>query len=437
MVFVVVTEDYAGLGLAVRLQEEGHRVILAVNPSRADLDEEERCTRYQRVGEGLVHEKVPLSEILLHRDDFRSACWIWDQNHSLAENEILRGEGFQVLGGGRHAHAMEHDRAECLAFVQRYGLEPPPSHRFEAAQEGIGFCENNPDTAYVYKPDTGDNFETFLPDAEEPAQANQELRIHLRSLAETGAKSSAFLLQERKEGVETNVEVWFDRGEPVFSFMTLECKRRYVLDLGELTGCAFDYNFVIPVDGRAVAASVGKLIPAYKEMRYTGFADANVIAAKDGIWFLEKCERFGYNAHPNLFWNLARRGVGEILASLLDGSFTPDFADGFGASVTLSTKPGSVPGKPIQFPSKLWRDLYFYDAYKRDDLCLIAGYDRNGDVLLVNAYGYTMPTAWEALMKKAAEVHFPYRHYRPDGDQTNFPSSPIRRYEALKAMGYI
>jgi len=34
-------------------------------------------------------------------------------------------------------------------------------------------------------------------------------------------------------------------------------------------------------------------------------------------------------------------------------------------------------------------------------------------------------------------VRFPYRHYRPDGDQTNFPSSPIRRYEALKAMGYI
>jgi hypothetical protein len=48
-----------------------------------------------------------------------------------------------------------------------------------------------------------------------------------------------------------------------------------------------------------------------------------------------------------------------------------------------------------------------------------------------------MPTAWEAVMKKAAEVRFPYRHYRPDGDQTNYSSSPIRRYEALKAMGYI
>jgi len=61
------------------------------------------------------------------------------------------------------------------------------------------------------------------------------------------------LLQERKEGVETNVEVWFVRGEPVFAFMGLECKKKYVLDLAKLTGCAFDYIFIIPLESRAVA----------------------------------------------------------------------------------------------------------------------------------------------------------------------------------------
>ncbi len=40
-------------------------------------------------------------------------------------------------------------------------------------------------------------------------------------------------------------------------------------------------------------------------------------------------------------------------------------------------------------------------------------------------------------MRKAAQIKFPYRHYRADGDGTNFASSPIRRYEALRAMGYI
>ena len=103
----------------------------------------------------------------------------------------------------------------------------------------------------------------------------------------------------------------------------------------------------------------------------------------------------------------------------------------------MSTKENCPPGKAVQFPAKIAADLYFYDVYRRDDVTMIAGYDSTGDVLLVNGYGYTMPTAWETVMKKAAEVRFPYRHYRPDGDQTNFPSSPSRRYEALKAMGYI
>ncbi len=436
MDFIVATEDYSGLGLAVRLQAEGHRTILAVNPPAALSGAPDVGSRFERVGNGLVSEKTCLSAVLARRDSFRNAFWIWDQNHSVDENETLRAEGFRVLGGGRHAYAMEHDRAQCLAFVQRHGLESPPSYRFQDAAQAIRLCEEHPDTAYVYKPDTGDKFETFLPDSDDPAEANQELRIHLRSLAENGRDRQSFLLQERKDGVEANVEAWFDRGEPVFSFMTLECKRRYALDLGELTGCALDFDFVIPLDGKAVAASVGKLFPAYKEMRYTGFADASFIAAKDGIWFLEKCERFGYNSHPNLLWNLSRNGAGETLASLLVGSFRADFAEGFGASVTLSTKPDILPGKPVLFPAKVERDLYFYDVYKQEDMYLIAGYDGNGDVLLVNAYGHTMQTAWEAVMKKAADVHFPYRHYRPDGDQTNFASSPVRRYEALRAMGY-
>ena len=81
--------------------------------------------------------------------------------------------------------------------------------------------------------------------------------------------------------------------------------------------------------------------------------------------------------------------------------------------------------------------LYFRDVWKKDDLHRIAGYDADGYALLVNAHGFTLETAWESVLEKAAQIRFPYRHYRADGDQTNYPSSPIRRYEALKAMGYI
>lgn len=432
MNFVIATRDYSGLGFAIRLQDEGNSVVIATNPPEADAADPARMSAYDLVGLNMV-PKRPMAEVMADRNDMKDWYWIWDHNHSIEENETLRREGFKVLGGGLFADSMEHDRKACLDFAASYGLQSPPSFQFADTTSAIAFCEKSPRTAYVYKPDEGANFETFLPESEDPVDANEELRVHLASLDSTGT----FILQERKEGVETNVEVWFIDGEPVFAFMGIESKKRHVLDLGELAGCAFDFVFTIPLESKAVRESVGKLYPAYKKVRYTGFADANFIAARDGIWFFEKCERFGYNAHPNLLFNLSRRTTGEVLASLLDRTFVPDFAGGFGASVTMSTKENPSGGQAIQFPPKLWRDLFFWDAYKRGKYYLTAGYDRDGYVLIVLGYGYTIPTAWESVMKKAAQVKFPYRHYRPDGDRTDFPSSPLRRYEALKAMGYI
>ncbi len=428
MKFVLATRDYSGLGFAVRLQDEGHEVILATNPDPRDRDN----PAYQLCGQDMV-PKEPLTDVVNRRGDLRDWYWIWDHNHSVNENETLRADGFRVLGGGEYANRMEHDRTACLNFAATYGLIAPPSFPFTSCDEAIRFCERNPDTAYVYKPDEGANYETFLPESEDPPDANQELRIHLASIH----NDRTFILQERKEGVETNVEVWFYEGDPIFAFMSIECKRRHALDLGELVGCAFDFTFVIPLECKAVQESVAKLYPAYKKMKYTGFGDANFIAARDGVWFFEKCERFGYNAHPNLLFNLSRRGIGEVFASLVDGSFKPDFSGGFGASVTMNTKENATGGKAIQFPPKLRRDIFFWDAYRKGDLILTAGYDIDGYVLIVNGYGYTMPTAWENVMKKTQQIKFPYRSYRPDGDKTDYPSSPIRRYQALIAMGYI
>jgi phosphoribosylamine-glycine ligase len=345
----------------------------------------------------------------------------------------LRAEGFHVLGGGWFAETMEHDRVASLEFTSRYGLKPPPSFSFSEPADAIPFCSKNPDKVYVCKPDEGATSETFLPESHDPEEANLELRNHLSTMK----NKRAFILQERKEGVEANVEVWFQNGEPVFAFMDLECKKRMNGDLGDLVGCAFDFAFTVPLDSRAVTETVGKLFPAYREMRYTGFADANFLAARDGIWFLEKCERFGYNSHVNLLFNLAVRETGEILASLIDGKFEPCFAGGFGATVTMSTRQNPEGGKLVQFPPKLWKHVYFWDVYKEGGSYFTAGYETEGYVLLVNGYGYTIPTAWERVMHNAAHIKFPDRSYRTDGDRTDFPQSPIRRYEALRAMGYL
>lgn len=425
MRFVIATRHFAGLGFALRLCEEGHDVLVAYH----GIDDRRAAGCYDLVGNGLVR-KVSLLDAIHDRERYRDAYWIWDENHSVDENELLRRDGFRVLGGGRYADTMEHDRDACLAFVAKYGLMPPPSFAFDEARSAIHFLAEHPDTAYVYKPDRGETFETWLPQSEAPGEANAELRQHLRSLR----NKSPFVLQELKQGIETNVEVWFSNGEPRFAFMSIESKKKLAGDLGDFIGCAFDFVFTIPLDSRAVRETVGRLFPAYAEMRYTGFGDANFIAARDGIWFFEKCERFGYNAHPNLFWNLNRDPLGDTFAALIEGSFTPHFSPGFGASCTMYMDHRAA-GKVIQFPETIARDLYLYDVYKEGDLLLTAGY--YDDVLIAHGFGYTIPTAWEAVVANAHAVKFPGRSFRIDGGGTDYPSSPLRRYEALQAMGYL
>src|SRR5207237_252330 len=170
--------------------------------------------------------------------------------------------------------------------------------------------------------------------------------------------------------------------------------------------CAFDCTCAIPLECRAVAETVGRLYPAYQEMAYTGFGDANVVVARDGVWFFEKCERFGYNAHPNLLWNLTREPLGQTFAALVDGTFVPNFSPGFGASCTMYMD-HPAPGKAIRLPDEVYPSVYFLDAHKEGDLLLTAGYAES--VLLVNAFGYTMPQAWELALARAAQIRFARR----------------------------
>jgi len=75
-------------------------------------------------------------------------------------------------------------------------------------------------------------------------------------------------------------------------------------------------------------------------------------------------------------------------------------------------------------------------TYATEQLKLPRGSILNG-VLIATGFGYTIPTAWEAAFARAQAVKFPGRSFRIDGAGTDYPSSPVRRYEALQAMGYV
>lgn len=147
-------EIFAGPGFATRLLDEGHRVLIATNPSETDQADPQRMESFSRIGCGLA-PREPLARVMTRREEMRDWCWVWDANHSVDENEVLRAGGYRVLGDGRHPDGMEQDRQACVTFASRYGLKSPPSIPCSGADEAIRFCEKHPNTAYVYKPDEG------------------------------------------------------------------------------------------------------------------------------------------------------------------------------------------------------------------------------------------------------------------------------------------
>lgn len=431
MKFVVVTEEWSGLGFAKRLKEEGHKVLMAYKPKLDDPDYKEKPDQYKLVGKGIV-DRAPFDDVFKKRAQMKDWYWIWDSNHetTLQQNEQMRKEGFKVFMGSKWSHTMEHDRDGVSKLMAKNGIPSPQTFKFTDGQAAIKFLQAHEDQAFVYKPDEGEKYETYVPVAEDPTEANEEVQLYLEAIKPT----KPFILQEFKHGVETNVEVWFVKGEPKFAFMCMEAKRKDEADRGELAGCAFDFAWTVPLTSKAVTATVGKLFPLYKKMSYTGFADMNFFACQDGVYFIEKCERFGYNSHPNLLFNLNQDELGKTLADLVDGTFKPNFSKGFGASVTFHTDHPHG-GLPIMVPESIEKDIYYFSAYNDGEHFLTSGYYEA--VLVATAFGYTIPTAWEALMKKADKIKFPCRAYRGDGAATDYPSSPVRRYEALSSMGYL
>ena len=57
MQFIIVSREFAGLGFATRLQDEGHEVILATKPSASDEAHPDRMRAFDLVGRDLVRRE--------------------------------------------------------------------------------------------------------------------------------------------------------------------------------------------------------------------------------------------------------------------------------------------------------------------------------------------------------------------------------------------
>jgi len=430
--FIIVGTDFSGLGWVRKLQAEGEEAIYAYEEPD-DIDTTQEYEAWSLNGEGVI-DKMPIKKAVDTYLSDASTYWVFDSNNVSKVSAMLRKAGRKVLGAAEISVHLEHDRQAAMDMAEESGLGIADVQEFKTAQEGVKYLEAHPDVAYVFKPnDSALHYLTFVPQHEDDEQANTILQAFLLNFRDSLAKG--YILQERKKGVEVNFELWLDRGKPVLATCGLESKRILNGDLGEHCGCAQDLIFTVPIDCKGIKDTVGKTLPYYKD--YTGTIDVNCILSDREVWFLEVCDRFGYSAHPNLFTTLAMDGFGDLIADLIDGKtakYADRFRGGFGASVNLGME-HLRSGWPMLIADAAETHYFPYDLYKEGDQFLLSGYSK--DVGVVAAHGYTMQDAIESVhtILERKQIWYPDMGYRTDLGERNYTNAPIKRYEALAAMG--
>lgn len=427
--WIVVTPDFSGLGWAKMISDEGQEVILATRPK----DEEDNLDAFETVGDGIA-DKMDFDDVMKNREDYKDYGFIFDGNHNSEDADKLRAEGFTVIGGHKFTDWLEHNREYGLSIVEKAGLATPPSFEFKDVKKGIDFLEKNEEKSYVFKPDEPDNeaWVTTTPDNDNDPKANEEMRRFLESQQEGKGK---YILQERKKGVEINVEMWLHEGEPYFAHANFECKRKDNRDLGRMIGCAQDIEFIVPLDCKIMRETLHKLISQPEFKSYTGMIDMNLIVADNEYWFLEFCGRFGYNSHPNLFLTLAISPFTEILSDMATGTtehlFARHFRAGFGASITCwIDKP--VAGIPLSFGEDVEKNFYHFDTTHDGECYFLAGYANECGI--ITAHDYDIKSAADEAWCNFEKIHYPGRTGRTDLALTNYQSNPQERYIACEAM---
>jgi phosphoribosylamine-glycine ligase len=433
--FIICTRDFSGLGMAIRLQDEGHDVLVAYEPDPEMPDD--KVEAYNLVGKGIV-KRSTMKAAFEKRKELKDCYWVFDSNYLYEYGDKLRKEGFKVFGASEWTNKMEFDREFGTNVAKSSGLDLPETKEFSDVASAIEFLEAHDEQSYVCKPNDVESYLTYVPQMEIQKDANRELQSYLQLMDD----GHDFILQEQINGVEVDVNVLFHNGKPYFATVLLECKRKNSGDKGELVGCSQDIIFTMPLESPIVQKTIGKMFPVYQKQKYTGFGDVNCILADNSVYFLEVCNRFGYNEHPNLFWNLCIPDFSEVLSQMVDepkGNFYENFRKGFGASILLYID-HSKSGFPLFVAKETYKNFYSFDSYK-DETCeeetdyRLAGYDIA--LGIVTGFGYTIKDAAKHALDNALKINYPFCAYREDLDDVNYHSSPIKRYEALSAMGLL
>ncbi len=337
--FLIVSCLAESIGLAIRLQAEGHRVLYYIHEKSA-----------RDCGDGFVEkiddwrEHIEESDIILFDDcdqkvgddtAYKSSAW--------SQEVREKYPGKLVVGGGSPDVArLENDRLFGQEVLRQIGVNTVPMYRFTSFEEGKKFIEENGGAwALKNNAQVDRDANAVLNSPKEAIEFMDFLEKNWGDLGR-GQKVDYVLQQKAKDGgVEIAVTCFWDgtRFRKEFCLINQEKKKLLDGDEGPNTGQMGEIDLILP-GCRLYEETLAKLEPWMADKGYIGFIDLNCIVTgpepKD-IVPLEFTARPGY---PTFYsWcECLNEPVGSWLIRMAQQDPTPiQTKQGYNCTLVLAT----------------------------------------------------------------------------------------------------
>jgi phosphoribosylamine---glycine ligase len=417
MRFLGVTETCDLAALYMRLLAEGHEVRVAIGDPAA-----------RGTAAGLVEQvadwRAELPWIAAAGADGIILFEAVSEGFG-AEQDALRAQGFNVVGGSAYGDRLENDRAFAQALLGELGFPAGHVWEFTDWREAERFIADRPGR-YVLKFSGADHAsqDNYLGQTAD----GRDVRAVLAAHAEGGEEGAGFILMEFIDGVEMGVGAYFDGTRFLLpACLDWEHKRFFAGDMGELTG---EMGTVATFDRsrRFFDRTLARVEPLLRGRGHIGYVNLNTIVNDRGIWPLEFTCRFGYPGFAIL--DPLQRTQWGALFRRMTGGVGDGFAaePGFSLGVVLTTPPFPYTRKQVAAPIGLpvllddrmsaenRRHLHYGEiGLERGQLVTSGLY---GWTIVVTGTGPTIAAAKDAAYRHVGRVTIPNMRYRLDiGDR--------------------
>lgn len=436
MNILFISKDLLAGDLAYLLKKEGHNVKLYIKDKKRRGNFENmvtKCTDWRKelawVGKnGLI---------------------IFDDAGFGKIQDSLRKKGYSVFGGTQESDKLEYNREYAQNIFRQYGLSSILTKNFNNLKDAIHFIKKN-EGPWVIK----QNINTYKSLVYVGILKNGEDIINVLRNYRKYDKNEFYriTIQKRIFGIEIGVARYFngyDWASPIE--MNIEHKRFLSGNIGPVTTemgtlAWYDEN---EKGNKIFNATLNKLKPYLRKVKFKGDIDINCIVNKDGVFPLEPTPRLG-SPIIHLHSEIHLSPWAKFLKAVADGKdYRIKWRRGYGIVVLIATPPfpytTKIPGNSslginIYFKSSLdkeqFKHIHFEEvSLKNVNKGKVQFYisDHRGYILYVSNIAKNIKEARAKTYSIIKKIIVPKMLYRDDIG-LNFLN---RDHKLLKKWGYI